>query len=100
MVQVSLNPNITFLGEKLTGSLKPKKYQCYIRKKSKNAYKKRKNDNFEKQKKMFLSRVPLITQPKNQVPRSKGTDTKVNTEDTLSGFQEFFLSTYHQGLVQ
>ena len=28
------------------------------------------------------------------------TDTKVNTEDTLSGFQEFFPSTYHQGSVQ
>ena len=30
------------------GSLNPK---CYIRKKSKNAFKKRKNENFEKQKK-------------------------------------------------
>ena len=30
------------------------------------------------------------------------TDTKVKTEDTLSGFQDFsnFLSTYHQGAVQ
>ena len=30
------------------------------------------------------------------------TDTKVNTEDTLSGFQDFsnFPSTYHQGAVQ
>ena len=37
----------------MTGSLKPKTYQCYIRKKSKNAYKKRKNENFEKQKRFF-----------------------------------------------
>ena len=28
------------------------------------------------------------------------THTEVNTEDTLSGFQDFFLSTYHQGSVQ
>ena len=27
------------------------------------------------------------------------TDTKVNTEDTISGFHDF-LSTYHQGSVQ
>ena len=27
------------------------------------------------------------------------TDTKVNTEDTLSGFQEFFVQLYHQGAV-
>ena len=28
------------------------------------------------------------------------TDTEVNTEDTLSGFQDFSPSTYHQELVQ
>ena len=28
------------------------------------------------------------------------TDTKVNTEDTLSGFQEFFLQPSNQGAVQ
>ena len=53
---------------------------------------------------MFFLHVPSITQPKNQVPRSKGvfcslrTDTdrqtrksENSTEDILSGFQEFFL---------
>ena len=53
----------------------------------------------------FFSHVPRITQPKNQVPRSKAllcspridgqththTHTKVTTVGTLSGFQEFFL---------
>ena len=40
---------------------------------------------------------PRIIQPKNYVPRSKcapcspRTDENVNTEDTLSGFQDFFL---------
>ena len=68
--------------------------------------------NFEKQKFQFLSHVPRILQSKNQVSRPKGvlcrshanrqTDTKVNTEDTLSGYQDFsnFPSTYHQGAVQ
>ena len=67
--------------------------------KSKNVIKKRKNENSKKT--FVFTHVPIITQPKNQVPRSKGvlcssrtdrhTDTKVNTEDTLSGFQDFFL---------
>ena len=34
-------------------------------KKSKNAYKKRKNENFEKQKNAFFSHVSRIIQPKN-----------------------------------
>ena len=38
----------------MTSSLKLKIYLCYIRKKSKNSYKKRKNENFEKQKKVFF----------------------------------------------
>ena len=52
-------------------------------------------------KKTFFSHVPRITHSKNKVPRSKGvicslltdgrTDTKVNTDDTLSGFQDIFL---------
>ena len=53
------------------GSLKQKIHQCFIRKKSKNAYKKRKNENFEKQKNAFFSHVPSIILPKNQVPRPK-----------------------------
>ena len=54
-------------------------------------------------KKVFFSHVTRITQPKNQIPRSKGvlsssgidghtdrqTHTKVNTEDTLLGFHDF-----------
>ena len=64
----------------MTGSLKPKIYQCYIRKKSKNAYKKRKNENFEKQKNVFLSHVPRIIQPKNQVPRPKGVPCSPSTD--------------------
>ena len=62
---------------------------------------------------MFFSHVLRTTQPKNCVPRSKGvtcspfTDRhtdgrthRVTTKGTLSGFQDFFPSTYHQGLPQ
>ena len=62
----------------------------YKEKKKKNAYKKRKIENFEKQTMAFLSHFQRITQPKNQVPRSKGVpcsmridrQTDVKTEDT------------------
>ena len=37
----------------------------YKGKKSKNAYKKRENENFEKQKYAFFSNIPGITLPKN-----------------------------------
>ena len=66
----------------------------------KNVNKKHKNKHFEKQKNAFLSHVSRIIQLKNQrSSRLKGvltltggwTDTKVKAEDTLSGFQEFFL---------
>ena len=64
--------------------------------------KKIKNENFEEEKK-FISHVPKIIQPKNQVPRPKGvsvarlhTDThthrvRVTTVGTLSRFQDFSL---------
>ena len=85
--------------------------------KSKNAYKKRKNENFEKQKMRFFlmsqgsfsPKIRFLGQKVCSVARSqtdrqtdRQTDTKVNTEDTLSGFQDFsnFPSTYHQGAVQ
>ena len=62
-----------------------------------------KMQNFEKQNNAFLSHIPRITQPKNQIPWSKDvlcspvtdrhtdrpTDTKVTTMGTLLGFQEF-----------
>ena len=49
MIQGSLNPNITLLGEKLCPvAWNQKKYYCYIKKKLKNANKTRKNENFEK----------------------------------------------------
>ena len=45
-----------------------------------------------------ISHLPRITQSKNQIPRSLSyrhtdsqTDTRVNTEDTLLGFPDFFL---------
>ena len=50
MVYGSLDPNITILGEKL--------WPEYIRKKSKNAYKKRENENFQKQKKNVFFSCP------------------------------------------
>ena len=40
-----------------------------------NANKKRKNENFE-EKKLFLFHIPRITQPKNEVLRSKGVHTQ------------------------
>ena len=52
IVQSSLNPNITFLGEKLWQVAWNQKFtSVYIRKKSKNAYKKRKNENLKKKNK-------------------------------------------------
>ena len=77
----------------------------YKEKKSKNAYKKRKNENFKKQKNAFLSHVPRIIQPKSFLGQKlcsvarlhtdtqthRHTHTKVTTVGTLSGFQEFFL---------
>ena len=59
MVQGSLDPNITFLGEKLWPVAWNKKFTSIIQgKKSKNAYKKRKNENFEKQKNAFFFSYP------------------------------------------
>ena len=55
MVHGSLNPNIKFLDEKLWPVAWNKKFtSVYIRKKSKNAYKKRNNENFVKQKIAFF----------------------------------------------
>ena len=65
MVKGPLNPNITSLTGKLIGNLKTKIYSCYIRGKSTNDNKKRKNENFQKQKNEFFSHVPRIIQPKN-----------------------------------
>ena len=81
-----------------------------------NANKKGNNENLKRNKKnVFLSPVPRIIQPKNVFPRSKAKDvlcsprthrqtdrqtnrqthTKVNAEDTLSGFQfSFNLSSW------
>ena len=57
--------------------------------------------NRKTKKTTFFSHVPRITQPKNYVPRPKSvscsrqtdgqTHTKVTTEGTLLGFQDFFL---------
>ena len=70
MSQGSLNPKIRFLGQKMCpvarGQTDRRKYLLVLYKeKSKNAFKKRKNENFEKQKNAFLSHVPRIIQPKN-----------------------------------
>ena len=54
MVKGPLNPNITSLTGKLIGNLKTKIYSCYIRGKSTNDNKKRKNENFKKQKICFF----------------------------------------------
>ena len=44
-----------------------------------------KNENFEKPKKKFLSHVPRITQPKNQLPRSKGVTCSPRTDGQTDG---------------
>ena len=63
---------------------------------------------------MFLSHIPRNTRPKNKIPNSKNVisssrtetqtdgraDTKLTTMGTLSGFHDFFPSTYHQGSAQ
>ena len=78
--------------------MKPK-----ILKKSKSVYKKHKNENFEKQKEIvfflmsqgsFNPKIRFLGQKVCPVARGQTdgqTDTKVTTEGTLSGFQEFFL---------
>ena len=75
---------------------------CYIRKKSKNAYKKRKNENFEKKcvsfsypkdhstKKLGSQAKRCALQPVHRRTHTQ-THTKVATEGTLSGFQDFSL---------
>ena len=74
----------------------------YIRKKSKNAYKQRKNENFGKTKKCVSFSCPknhstqkLGSQVKRCSPQpgytQTHTHTKLTTEGTLSGFQDFFL---------
>ena len=76
---------------------------------SKNVFKKCKN--IEKRKNVFLSHVPGIIQPKNEVPRPKDvlcslvTDGQTDTHESdycghpfrVSGV---FPSTYHQGSAQ
>ena len=104
MVQGSFNPNITFLVKNRDRYVETKKLLVLCKENIKNANRKHRNENFGKQKKTFLSHVPRIIQPKNQVPRSKyvhcrpHTNTQTDThesgaEDTLSGFQEIFLQT-------
>ena len=96
MVQGPLNLYTIFLGVKnVTGSLKTKNYQCYIGKKQKNTNKKRKDENFEKQKKCFS-----FSCPEDHSTQKLGSYVKrcalqpvhthrVTTEGTLSGFQDF-----------
>ena len=84
----------------VTGTLKTKIYQCYIRKKSKNVHKNVLSFSCPKD--------HAIQKLGSQVKRcalqlsDRQTDTKVETDDTLSGFQDFsnFPSTYHQGAIQ
>ena len=65
VVTGSLSPNITFLGEKLGPVAWNKKILVLYKENIKNAYKKRKNWYFEKQKNAFLSRFLRIIQPEN-----------------------------------
>ena len=82
--------------------------QCYMRKKSKNVHKKRKNENFEKKIKKiiiqgsFNPKIRFLGQkmcPIAGVRTDRQTDgqthrhthTKVNVVGTFSGFQKFFL---------
>ena len=67
----------------VTGSLKQKQYWCCIRKKSKNAYNKRKNE-----KTRFLGQKMW---PVAHGQTHRQTHTRVTTVGTLSGFKEFFL---------
>ena len=62
----------------------------------KNAYKKRENENFEKQKNKILGQKVC---PVACLQTDTQTD-RVSTVGTLSGFQDFFLSAYHQGSSQ
>ena len=71
----------------------------YKDKKSKNAYKKRKSENFVKPKNAlsqgsFNPKITFLGQKLCSVARmqtNRQTDMKVNTEAILSRFQQFFL---------
>ena len=78
MVKGPLNPNITSLTEELIGNLKTKIYSCYIRGKSTNDNKKRKNENFRRK----------------NIVRAQTDTHKVTTEGTFQGFRifSFYLS--------
>ena len=100
MIQGSLNPNITFLGQKLWPVAWNQKFTSVIQgKKMKNAYKKCKNS---KNKNMYFflmsqgslnPKIRFLSQDVCPVARSQmdRQTRKVKTEDTLSGFQDFFL---------
>ena len=95
MVQGSLNPNITFLGEKLWPVAWNKIFTYSIwGKKLKD--KKGKNENFEKTtlKSTFLGqKVCSIARVQTDRHTHRQTHTEINTEDCLSGFQDFFLQS-------
>ena len=49
----------------------------------------------------LCQKVCSVARVQTDTQTHRHTDTKVNTEDTFSGFQDFLLpSTYHQGSVQ
>ena len=56
-------------------------YLCYTRKKSKNAYKKRKNESFEKKKMRFFLMSQGSFNPKS-VPGSSRTDGQTDTHES------------------
>ena len=62
----------------------------YKEKNRKNVHKKRKNENFNNKKCVSFSCLRDYS-TKNSLLTDRFTHTKVNTEDTLSGFQEFFI---------
>ena len=76
MVQDYMNPNITFLGE----NLKTKFTSVILGKNRKIPIKSVKIKILKNKKKQFFPHVPRITQPKNEVPMSKGVTCSPRTD--------------------
>merc|ERR1711923_578911 len=108
MSQGSFSPKITFLGQKVSSVARrqtDRKVKMVLKIPFFKISKNKKLSFFLMSQGSFSPKIRFLGQKVSSVARTqtdRQTDTKVNTEDTLSGFQDFsnFPSTYHQGAVQ
>ena len=108
MSQGSFSPKIRFLGQKVSSVARrqtDRKVKMVLKIPFFKISKNKKLSFFLMSQGSFSPKIRFLGQKVCSVARSqtdRQTDTKVNTEDTLSGLQDFsnFPSTYHQGAVQ